>query len=250
MKEIPILMTGTNVVAILEGRKTQTRRIMKPQPEDSEYNPGSFSVWYKQPKTETHHGKRKNPATGEWENHESTTLKGSLIHAQVTKDWFLQNCPYGQPGDRLWVKEAYRTSWVYDGEKPSKLPDDTYLRYEADGYETLCGAYDWSNKVRPSLFMPQKFSRILLEVVSVRVERLQDISQSDAQDEGVNYEVEARPVCCRRFPDHGFCCGDPEPEPYQDWIGPYRKLWESINGKGSWDLNPWVWVVEFKRIKP
>lgn len=212
MKERPILFSGPMVRAILEGRKTQTRRIVKPQPYESEYNPGSFGVVYKQPKTETRNVMRKNRETGEFEETASTTKKGSIIMAQVTIDWWKDKCPYGQPGDRLWVRE---THWV------NRAWDD--IRYKATDPEW---PYGWT----PSIHMYRKASRIILEVVSTRIERLQSITDHDAMAEGV-----------------GPCYGSEDgPAP---WVDVYEELWESINGKGAWDENPWVWVIEFRRVR-
>lgn len=250
MKERPILFSAPMVRAILEGRKTQTRRSIHPKPQESEYNPGSFPVWYRQPKTVVHNAKRKNPATGEWEDCKSTIKKGSLIHAQVTKEWFVDNCPYGQQGDVLWVRETWRADWVYDNSPPSKIEPTGGIRYEADGEETIYGSYSWSKKTRPSIFMPRWASRITLEVIGIRIERLQDITEEDSKMEGVELNrFDSMPVegsmtwrdYSRPEGEWGYGCGHAK--------GSYSSLWESINGPGSWDANPWVWVVEFKRIQ-
>ena len=130
-------------------------------------------------------------------------------------------CPYGQPGDRLWVREAHW--WFKDehdpvtGYFPPKLTIED-VEYRADGDD---GRKVW----RPSIHMPRWASRITLEITGVRVERLQDISEADAVAEGVYTD----PAC-----------------PAYDG---YRTLWDQINGSGSWDLNPWVWVVEFRQVK-
>ena len=129
--------------------------------------------------------------------------------------------PYGGRGDRLWVREAHW--WFKDehdpvtGYFPPKLTIED-VEYRADGDD---GRKVW----RPSIHMPRWASRITLEITRVRVERLQDISEADAVAEGVYTD----PAC-----------------PAYDG---YRTLWEQINGSGSWDLNPWVWVVEFRRVK-
>lgn len=132
----------------------------------------------------------------------------------------LRNCPYGQPGERLWVRET----WMY-GQGSTPI-------YRADTPKAPEGQV-W----RPSIFMPRAASRILLEVVSVRVERLQDISNTDASNEGVRYSTEHM--------GHWSGTGDKWFMSAQD---AYRNLWESINGAGSWDANPWVWAVEFKKV--
>lgn len=127
-------------------------------------------------------------------------------------------CPYGQPGDRLWARETF----YYDQE-------DAELLYRADGEfdsEQVDSGYKWQS----SIHMPRWASRITLEITGVRVERLQDISEGDAKAEGV---IRPRPLV------------DDDPCTHIDAFG---DLWESINGPGSWDKNPWVWVVEFRRV--
>jgi hypothetical protein len=145
-------------------------------------------------------------------------------------------CPYGNRGDTLWVRETWRP--LVDGElgdcieyradlgrvKPSGLDENTGFRFSAD-----CDAGE--GRLRSSIHMPRWASRILLEVVRVRVGRLQDISTADAKSEGVEID-----------PRHGGGACDWLPGTYLDG---YKKLWESINGAGSWAANPWVWVVEF-----
>lgn len=190
MKERPILFSAPMIRAILAGLKTQTRRVVKPQPE-----PGTDCPY----------------------------------HVGIGADRKARVCPYGAPGDRLWVRE---TGW----ERPVRTPQmmrngaDTWPRYvyDADGFseQEHADLKEWGFVRRPSIHMPRWASRITLEVVGVRVERLLDISRGDAMDEGCP------------FPN--MAAGD---DPRQ-W---YADLWQQINGPGSWALNPWVWVVEFRR---
>ena len=200
MRERPIPFSAPMVRAILSGAKVQTRRVVKPQPR---------------------------------------ILAGELL---CWKDDALTDCqmaarsPYGQPGDRLWVREAWRTSPLFDDKPPRELPDFAPLRYEAD--EALRGAwagygYGHQGKYRPPMFMPRWASRINLEVTVVRVERLQNISEADAAAEGV--EEWARVACAAGNP-YGLTSD-----------GYVELLWSEINGRASWDANPWVWCVEFKR---
>ncbi|HEU6454935.1 MAG TPA: hypothetical protein VN201_05685 [Roseateles sp.] len=157
-------------------------------------------------------------------------------------------CPYGQPGDRLWVREAWRVSKQHDPKPPRDIParkctvffevggsiaNQANGRWEEDPTYSANGA-DWVGKLRPSMFMPRWASRITLQITGVRVERLKDIGARDAIAEGAQPE----------FPDPVVSQACPE-----DYVTGYRTLWESINGAGSWALNPWVWVVEFKRIE-
>jgi hypothetical protein len=148
-------------------------------------------------------------------------------------------CPYGQPGDRLWVREAW-----------SRDEEDGALFYRAD-VGTGNEADDWQQNIydgasgyrwKPSIHMPRWASRITLEVTAIRVERLQDISEADAQAEGVTPKWE--PGCSGRLMEAlgGFS--------FRPAASAYAELWEQINGPNSWDANPWVWVIEFKRVTP
>ncbi|AEV24592.1 hypothetical protein Dsui_0172 [Azospira oryzae PS] len=214
MKERPILFSGPMVRAILEGRKTQTRRAVKPQPEIN--SAGNLS--------------------GEWLNR---PLAGLLL--PKLQDIAI-HCPYGQSGDRLWVREACIGEELESGLDGVRYPaDNAFVPIE----NTERAAINWLTLHTyrghsghpvgpqvPSIHMPRWASRILLEITGVRVERLQDITPADCVEEG----YVSAPV-----------------EPYQseelvalDW---YRHLWESINGLGSWAANPWVWVVEFRTCK-
>lgn len=196
MTERPILFSGPMVRAILEGRKTQTRRILKPQPIEHD---GIIEC---------------GPA-----------IAGSM-HA--LHQWLIANkCPYGKPGGtRLWVREKHavwhRDGWVEGG--VTIEPADRGVYYWADQ-----GAMHQVGKWTPSIHMPRWASRITLEVEGVRVERLQDITRGDAMAEGCP------------FPN---MADGPDP---RKW---YEELWNQINGPGSWEANPWVWVVGFKVIKP
>ena len=132
-------------------------------------------------------------------------------------------CPYGQSGDQLWLQETWAAPHAYDHLPPRLIPQGARIHYAATEDR---GGLLW----RPSIHMPRWASRITLEVTGVRVERLQDISEADALAEGVSAILDemrrATPRC------------------------DFQALWQSINGPGSWDANPWVWIVEFKRIKP
>lgn len=185
MKERPILFSGPMVRAILDGRKTQTRRIIK--------NPDFYGC----PTGDCPHWNQKE------------------CDAAMAK-----SCPYGKPGDRLWVKETFVAP--VDG-KPVYRASIPYGNLD-------CHFKPW----RPSIFMPRKASRITLEITSIRVERLNDISEEDAKAEGAEIQKET--------PGGWVICG-PRIGSYREG---YRWLWEQINGADSWDANPWVWVIEFK----
>lgn len=218
MKERPILFSGQMVRALLSGAKTQTRRIVKPQPEaehggEPYWFIGGYRAWT-------------------YRDTQDTLRKGGKVLP----------CPYSQRGDRLWVREA----WARDDEDGALFyRADVGLGGDADDWERnrLDGVprYRW----RPSIHMPRLASRITLEVTGVRVEQLQDISEADAIAEGVN------PFPGVRQDDDAAAFNRIGPVDMDSFpIARYAALWESINGPGSWDANPWVWVVEFKKIKP
>ena len=207
MKERPILFSGPMVRAILEGRKTMTRRVVKPE------GAHHLFAFLDLPGNQT----------GEWAWCSSSHVVSKHIH-----------CPYGQTGDRLWVRE----SMLFD-------PDQGW-RYSADGADVIDENYGKINQRCPSIHMPRSCCRILLEIVSVRVERLHEISEADAQAEGVERVVVGSGW--RRY------C-DPDSEevgvpPCGNARRSFRSLWKFINGDESWNANPWVWVVEFKRVQP
>lgn len=198
MKERPILFSAPMVRAILDGRKTQTRRVIKPQP-----GPGVNAF---------------TPAE---------------VNAAWQEGWIPVKCPYGDSGDRLWVREnfaivpasAYRMS---EGVQQTINPNDRDM--------AAIYAAGWDRSIprwKPSIHMPHWASRITLEITDVRVERLNDISEADAIAEG------CKGLNCP--PDHE---GDVSPQEE------FRDLWQSINAaKHPWSSNPWVWVIAFKRVE-
>jgi len=188
------------VRALLDGRKTQTRRVAKLTDAAHVKEPGKHRRWH--------------PADPE---------------ARLA-------CPYGQPGDHLWVREAWRTVAGADDISPRNLMNvEPYTHYEADDNGTGMG------RLRPSIHMPRWASRITLEITGVRVERLQDISEADAKAEGAKFH-DGRGI------GHSGWRHDYK-DVHSDARSSYARLWQAINGPGSWDTNPWVWVVEFKRLK-
>jgi len=204
MTERGMIFNGEMVRAILEGQKTQTRRVMKPQPAN-------------------------DIVRGTFPNTEAFGWVSSLKHkfGSTTAHF----CPFGKPGDRIWVREAFRVH--------SRATDLATLVYKASIQNawteqthrvpvSVCNKPATPDKWTPSIHMPRWASRILLEITNVRVERLNSISEEDAKDEGAPTE------CC--------VIGD------KHFLG-FRSLWKSIYGDDSWQANPWVWVIEFKRIE-
>jgi hypothetical protein len=218
MKERSILFSGPMVRALLAGIKTQTRRVVKPQP----------TGFASGPDVTTAHGlpAPRMPIAN------TADLPGQII-----------DCPYGVPGDRLRVRETFFAYGRWETRHNEKKNRDEWrfvdttiacgraYHYAANGADLALstrhgGAAGWHK--RSALFMPRAASRIVLDVVSVRVERLNDCSEQDAVAEGIGMRAAAD--------------GDEAPA-----ISAYRSVWESINGTRSWSANPWVWVVEFKR---
>jgi len=218
MKERGILFSAPMVRALLNGSKTQTRRIVKlPHANPlGQWEPTSIG----------------GPKGGRTSKGETIPEQSAIWHTR-TGDCIV--CPYGKPGDRLWVRETFAYCQLgsdMDGDyHSSSIPASKYERdcpslnsfhiaYRADDDgEDIIGS--WT----PSIHMPRWASRITLEVISVRVERLNDISDTECVREGITAA---------------------ECTEAKGWKNAYRKLWESINGAGSWDLNPWVWVIEFR----
>lgn len=240
MKERPILFTAPMVRAILAGTKTQTRRVVTPQPEKRHMVGVGPMLAFK---------KKAGPDYWLWPN---------------ARDEVLSMCPYGQPGNRLWVRETWQS--FFDDEmppdrprgprhtmgQPSRPDRKSFVFYKADGPGP--GHPDGSlDRWFSPLHLPRKYSRITLEVTAVRVERLQDISEADAIAEGVEwnkcptYQTEQSRLAQQMANRVGMAA---HYEAKIDYVGGYRWLWESINGPGSWDANPWVWCVEFKRLDP
>jgi len=205
VKERPILFSAPMVRAILDGSKSQTRRIVKPQPPSGhEFAGWVFSSTFK-----------PDEEKATWSKVDSKFM---------LSDPHRVRCPYGKPGDRLWVRETFCPDWS----------DKTI--YKADGGSAIEAGYKKEPRWTPSIHMPRWASRINLEITGIRVERLQDISEKDAIAEGIS---QTKYGCHIHFYPDMKCVTVEEG---------YRNLWESINGAGSWEVNPWVWVVEFKKV--
>lgn len=218
MKERPIPMNAFSVKAILAGRKTKTRRVITPQPV---VDPGGWGyTGYSHPCLEWREG----------EKYEEICCAEDLIPF----------CRYGVVGDHLWVRETWQMlrreggcyetdygmecdSWwgYYPGPIPKKCPEGLILTFRATDEQPE------DTHWRPSIFMPRWASRILLEITDVRVERVQDISEKDAREEGCYGTM--CPDICTSLPLYSAV---------------FRKLWDSINAKRGygWDVNPWVWA--------
>jgi hypothetical protein len=254
--ERPILFSAEMVRAILDGRKTQTRRIIKPQP------PAEAESVCRQL-----HSQEAPEFDGAW------TWWAGKPQKPITRPLF---CRYGQPGDLLWVRETWGAVWPADDPVPLR---QCKIEYRADlppGCTDRPGEWpaDEGNgpevpKWRPSIHMPRWASRITLRITDIRVERLQDVSEHDARAEG----CEARPFPgpwwqgYRDLGDgdliHQQAIGETAPDwmiepkkmPPTPWLDRsardgFRSIWMGLHAPGAWDENPWVWVISFERVKP
>lgn len=207
----PIIFSGPMIKALLSGSKSQTRRILKPQPH-------FYNVW-------------QDECSGEW---------FQSGHGEAGDD--LLRIPYA-PGDRLWVREAWRTGLAYEDLPPSAMGGDEQVLFECDGEtERWWPGSSEPGRLRPSIHMPRWASRITLEVTDVRVQRLQEISADDAIAEGCYFER----WITGEYPhfDQGVAADN------RALVRMFRNLWESIHGPGSWDENPWCVAVTFRRAGP
>ncbi|RAH33216.1 hypothetical protein DOT37_02980 [Pantoea agglomerans] len=217
MRERPIIFNADMVRAVLDGRKTQTRRIVNGVPSSHDFHGWVLSS------TST-----KDEGKACW-----AIGKSPLLNKPIRV-----RCPFGEVGDRLWVRETWMPDAPRDGTwgdvefygckgsplsmipKRYRKPEHCIHRASWEGIEMV----GWT----PSIHMPRWASRITLEITGVRVERLQDISEQDAAAEGASTELSL--------------IGE------KHYLG-YRSLWKSIYGADSWQSNPWVWVIEFKRVE-
>lgn len=211
MKERPMIFNAEMVRAILDGRKTQTRRIMKKQPEPSKAREGDFYFPCDKMQSMVH---------------VSDFIPGNSMIPDA-HEFFSKCCPFGEVGDRIWVRETWTPASV-DAEEGHYAPD----------YRATENGQPVDGRWRPSIHMPRWASRITLEITGVRVERLNSISQEDAQAEGMKL-TGWRPTYSD--PDSGGEVWTP----YDN----FAQLWESIYGEESWQANPWVWAITFRHIE-
>ncbi len=219
MADHPILFKPEMVRALLDGRKTQTRRIIKPQP------PGNVvrHCWYAAP------------------------IYGFTPDDDVTDNWHKTRL-LGYKGDRLWVRETWRCNgWATD------VATIFYRASEGNGYTAMCEQYPVAGKKptrvtsawRPGIHMPRWASRLTLVVKDVRVQRLLEITREDAVAEGLIRMATAPPIAVEMGCDWGFD-GDPR---HGSPVSAFAALWNHINGDSAWSENPWVAAYTFDVIK-
>lgn len=249
MKFIPTLFSTPMVQSILEGRKTKTRRVVKAEisPAQGEYPATwNYRFWAGSPFQSQ---EEQDPP-----RHQLVDGIGRVI---------ILKCPYGQPGDILWVREEFYQigHWEHDDNPKKKrksgrqawkfVPDFAEIKYSdnpPEEYRRGRHHKDPSTSAwhkRLARFMPKASCRIFLRVKSVRVERLQDITESDSKLEGVKQYFHTNGKCHDGYENYL----DPAGKKYWLATHSFQSLWQSINGPESWNENPWVWVIEFERIE-
>ncbi len=211
------------VIANLEGRKTMTRRIIKPQPDDSGL-----------------HNHTRYPMSL------NSTMDGWWGVTEETGEDKKFKCPYGEPGDLLWARET----WMYNDDTniPYAFKADAVLDYTIEYQERMKGLW------KPSIHMPKEAARLWMRVARVFVERLYDISATDAANEGVNRWNEdfvSEPGAVQADYENYMWRDDPNYEDYNfpsyaNPVSSFFSLWEKINGKESLLSNPWVWAIEYE----
>jgi hypothetical protein len=242
MSERPILFSGLMVRAILEGRKTQTRRVVRVPRSCRRHHVTGFygpEWWLGQ-----------HPVKGWWACYPSAPSL-AMAADQTARGVEGFPCPYGQPGDTLWVREralywcggaggTSQVAYADDSELESLLADQREMAVhhavrDAQGLERVAGNWKW----RPSIHMPRWASRLMLRVEDVRVQRLQGISEEDALAEGVTWPSGEQERNIRKW-------GDPQTARMR-----FADLWDSINAKRgySWESNCWVWAITFSRVE-
>ncbi len=221
-RERPILFSAPMVRAILDGSKTQTRRVAKHPLAQAAVRINSY--------------------------------KGQSEFDCILPDGTggIIQCPYGKPGDRLWVREAWRTGKAADDRSGSELEGRGWpVFYEADNSVIWTGAteggpgFTTPGRYRHARFMPRWASRAVPEITDVRLQRLQEISEGDARAEGIAYSDD---YAVREHAHVGMDEGDwiPNAPPIPSFHG----LWDTIHGSGAWHANPRVWAITFRRIQP
>ncbi|CAN7407280.1 hypothetical protein ACFFQ5_02770 [Pseudomonas brassicacearum] len=259
VKERPILFSAPMVRAILDDRKTVTRRPVKG---DQIPHRGSSDIdgcqWI---------------AVGQHDRRYGFIVSGSTEEECAAELAIYGRCPYGKPGDRLWVRETTEADYdTTNGAVLSRYAADRepvlYARCEDPEYNGSVAHWDYPRDSRPSIHMHRWVCRILLEVAAVRVERLQDISEDQAKAEGCFFTDYGRKCGHggKGWTDVGSC---PAPEAHHPQLNgwmwdkttsheqclgaprwAFANLWNAVNGPDAWDANPWVWVIEFKRVTP
>lgn len=221
-KEHAVLFSGAMVRAILSGAKAQTRRVIKEQPFERSWSRHDHRIHYMA-------GRASN----------GDEVDGLWAYSASSGGEWMAKCPFGQPGDRLWVRETTEADHdTSDGVALSRYSADgapvCYPVGTGDGFDGAIQHWQYSRDARPSIHMPRDACRLVLEITGVRVERLQAISEADALAEGIKAA-------------HGRFTHNAGLQECRTAAGAFEALWTSTGG--DWGSNPWVWVIEFKRVE-
>ncbi|GMV18403.1 MAG: hypothetical protein AMXMBFR56_66270 [Polyangiaceae bacterium] len=257
MKESPILFSAPMVRAILAGRKTMTRRLIRGLPDGAE--PATLNEW---------RAAKADPRMAD-PSPRLTLFKRPVDPSEADGRGVLPSglfgvpCPFGAPGDRLWVRETWAYHLNVDREETPEMlawaREHRSVWYRASSPDAQTGCGGAAGRWRPSIFMPRWASRITLEVTTVRVERLQSITEADVFAEGVQLPIGGcEPECARKHPGQAHALVnaltphkpalDPKCSDRDYAVAEFAVLWDSINGeRAPWASNPWVWVVSFRR---
>lgn len=244
VKEHPMLFSDAMVRALLNGTKTQTRRIVTVNNSYRQCCPKSWPYDLSRAHADSGLYKMSGVAACEY-LHVPFRHPDEGWEQETSERWY----PRWEPGDRIWVREPFYIDHIdYLGPLPKEHPSDVdeLIYYRADGTccqqipECQCGTVG-RPKWKPSIHMPRWASRLTREVLSVRAQRLQDISEADCWAEGIEEAINTLDggALAAMASRTGYCCESPKIA--------YACLWESINGAGSWDLNPWVWALTFPK---
>jgi len=263
MRERPILVTADMVRALLAGRKTQTRRVIVGPPDNrfwvgaslvgsgprNRYRPAPYSGYYQAERWWV----GRHPVRGWWALDDPAGPSEALVAATIRDGHTGFPCRYGEPGDLLWVRETWASRCLLDGLPPCAIPGIGRDRiwYLADGPKP-----DWAGRTRSPIHMPRWASRLTLEITDIHAERLQDIGETAARAEGVERWATAGLTGWMPYNDDAL-----SPADYEIWrnacvkrtaLASFISLWNSIHrNRGdylSWDHNPWVWVISFRRV--
>lgn len=255
VKSRPVVVSAPRVRALLDGWVTQARFAVKPQPAGGVSARWGFTV-----------ASTTRSSVGKWTCSVLDPHGSRFAERGRERVVFDARCPYGEPGDTLWVRETWR-SWAetcrddHGDDECSPHCNQTYVAYAAtprrgfrprpDGsaitYLVEGSPLEQNPKLlgpwKPSIHMPRWASRLTLEVTGVRVEQLQDISEADARNEGIErHDATGCIGWWRDYLNPRAACSSPRES--------FASLWESIHGANSWSVNPWVWVVSFKVVTP
>lgn len=233
VRDRPILFSGPMIRAILDGKKTQTRRVVKPQPPQPEQVRAKAGIDFAL--------FQRDDTPGIWYVEGPVWAVRQLMDPPIpTPSW---TCPYGEPGERLWVRESFYCDHCFVGDY-ERTAAGSRSACEAEWREMVFygeARDDWKGcewdggvpGLKPSIHMPRWASRLTLEMTDVRVQRVQEISEPDAYAEGIETGTVVQ--------DFGMDHARPA----------FRTLWDSLNAKRghSWESNPWVWCLTFRRVE-